>query len=338
MSHSSNNHKPEFNVIAIGDTTQDIFLKMHDASLQCDTDKANCKICFDYADKIAVDQKTDIAAVGNAANHAIGVARLGLKSGIYTVVGDDDQGQKALSIFRANGVDPRFVKLDEQRGTNLSIVINYKSERTILVYHEPRDYVLPDNKDTEWIYLTSASGGGVNQLHDQMVDFLTRHEAVKLAFNPGTHQIHLGRDKLLPLLKRTNLLFLNREEAAEILGVETRNVRELAGKYHEIGVKMMVLTDGPDGSYVSDGKDIWYVGIFEGPVVERTGAGDAFGSGFLSAIIKGKAVPEAMLWGNANSTSVVQYIGAREGLLTEEAVGKMIEENASVVPELYQGE
>lgn len=322
--------KKTFDVIAIGDTTQDIFLKMSDASLQCDKDDHNCKICFDYAEKIAVDQKTDVPAVGNAANHAIGTARLGLKSAIYTVVGDDDQGQKALSVFRANGVDTQFVELDPNRGTNLSIVINYKSERTIFVYHEPRDYQLPQNKDTDWIYLTSASGGGVHILHDQMIDFLSRHPDVKLAFNPGTHQIHLGKENLLPLLKRSDILFLNREESARVLEVESRDVKELAAGFHDIGVKIMVMTDGPEGSYGSNGKQIWYLDIFDGPVIERTGAGDSYGSAFLSAIIKGKDIPGAMLWGNANSTSVVQYIGAREGLLTEETVYKMIEENPTV--------
>lgn len=321
--------QPEFHVIAIGDTTQDIFLKMHEAGLQCDINQEHCKICFDFAEKIAVEQKTDIPAVGNAANHAIGVARLGLKSAIYTVVGDDDQGHKAVAVFRENGVDPRFVVHDKDHGTNLSVVINYKGERTIFVYHEPRAYELPGGKSTAWVYLTSASGGGVRDLHAQTLDFLKRHTDVRLAFNPGTHQMHLGRQELLPLLERSAILFLNREESARVLEVETNDVVELTREFHKIGVKIMVLTDGPKGSYASDGTTIWYAPIFDGPVVERTGAGDAFGSGFLSALIKGKTIPEAMMWGNANSTSVVQYIGAREGLLTEEGLLKMIEENSS---------
>ena len=47
-----------FDIVSIGDTTQDIFLQMSDASVQCDLDGGNCKICFDYADKIAVEKKT----------------------------------------------------------------------------------------------------------------------------------------------------------------------------------------------------------------------------------------------------------------------------------------
>jgi sugar/nucleoside kinase (ribokinase family) len=320
-----------FDIIAIGDTTQDIFLKMHDASLQCDLDGANCKICFDYADKIAVGQKTDVPAVGNAANHAIGTSRLGLSSAIYTVVGDDDQGQKTKHIFEQDSVDTRYLTFDKERGTNLSMVINYKSERTIFVYHEPRQYRLPKLDATEWVYLTSASGDGVHALHKQVLDHLDQHKDIRLAFNPGTHQIHLGRKELLPLLQRTDILFLNREESAEVLEANTDDVKTLTKGFHDIGVKIMVLTDGPDGSYASDRKTILYAGIFDGPVIERTGSGDGYGSGFLSAIIKGKSLTEAMAWGNANGTSVVQYIGAREGLLEEPALHKMIEENSQVV-------
>ncbi|MBI1833712.1 MAG: carbohydrate kinase family protein [Candidatus Andersenbacteria bacterium] len=332
-----NQEEFQHDVVAIGDSTQDIFLGMSDANVLCDIDQKNCKICFDYADKIAVDKKTDVPAVGNAANHAIGVARLGLRSAIYTVVGDDDQGKKTKSVFEENGVVTDYMAFDPKHGTNLSIVINYRSERTIFVYHEPRAYDLPALKPTQWIYLTSASGEGVNELHQQTLDFLRKNPNVKLAFNPGTHQIHLGKEKLLPLLERCDMLFLNREESAEILEAKTLDVRELMNVYHGIGAKTMVMTDGPKGSYVSDGKTIWYAKIFDGPVIERTGAGDSFGSAFLSATIKGKPIPEAMMWGNANSTSVVQFIGAREGLLTEEAVAKMIEENSSITAEVYAG-
>jgi sugar/nucleoside kinase (ribokinase family) len=322
-------------VVAVGDTTQDIFLKMHDASLQCDMDNKNCKICFDFGDKIAVEEKTDIAAVGNAANHAIGVARLGLKSALYSVVGDDDQGHKAKEILEQNKVDSKYLAFDKTHGTNLSMVVRYRTERTIFVYHEPRSYELPALDKPAWIYLTSAAGAGVEKLHADMMSFLNNHPQTKLAFNPGTHQMHLGKAKLLPLLQRTAILFLNREEAGRVLEIETSDIKTLMAGFHDIGVKMMVITDGPAGSYVSDGSQIWFLPIFDGPVVERTGCGDAFGSGFLAAIVKGKSVGDAMLWGNANSTSVVQYIGAREGLLEEPAILHMIAEQAKIKPTLF---
>ncbi|MBI3255675.1 MAG: carbohydrate kinase family protein [Candidatus Andersenbacteria bacterium] len=324
-----------FDVIAIGDTTQDIFLQMSDASLQCDLDGNNCKICFDFADKIAVEKKTDVPAVGNAANHAIGIARMGLKAGLFAVVGEDAQGKRTKEVLEENKVDTEYLAFDKAHGTNLSIVINYRSERTIFVYHEPRDYKLPEFAPAKWVYLTSASGDGVDGLHAQTLAYLQKNPAVGLAFNPGTHQMHLGKEKLKPLLARTNILFLNREECQRVLEVKTSDIKELTQAFHKLGVKTMVITDGPKGAYASDGKQIWFLDIFEGPVVERTGTGDAFGSGFLAAIVKGKDIPTAMLWGNANSTSVVQYIGAREGLLEESAALHMIEEQAGIKPKLY---
>ena len=329
------NENTTFDMIAIGDTTQDIFLGMSDAAVQCDINNENCRICFDYADKIAVETKTDVPAVGNAANHAIGMARLGLRSALYTVIGDDVQGHLASDVLNENGVDPRYVTFDKENGTNFSCVINYQGERTIFVYHEPRDYKLPALESTRWIYLTSASGDGVDALHEQVGKWLEDNPEVKMAFNPGTHQMHLGKDKLLPLLQRTEALFLNREESAEVLGVKTSDVKELCGLYHEIGVKLMVMTDGPDGSYVSDGKTIWFLPIFDGPVVERTGAGDSYGSGFLGATLQGKPINEAMIWGNANATSVVQKIGAREGLLTPDGIDELIAKNTQYVPEEF---
>ncbi|HBE90186.1 MAG: hypothetical protein A3E37_03400 [Candidatus Andersenbacteria bacterium RIFCSPHIGHO2_12_FULL_46_9] len=333
---SKNSNQPSaWDVVAIGDTTQDVFLEMSDAEVKCDKEGENCKILFDFANKIVVDKKTDIPAVGNAANHAIGVARLGLRASIYTVVGDDVQGQLAAEVFRENNVDNSYIVFDKKNATNLSVVINFKGERTIFVYHEPREYRLPQLPRTDWIYLTSASGDGVEELHAQVLEYMNKTPGVKMAFNPGTHQMHLGREKLMKLLKKTELLFLNREEAADVLNVETDDVKELIHGYHQIGVRMMVLTDGPDGSYASDGKMIWYADIFKGPVVERTGSGDSYGSGFLGALMKGKSVPEAMNWGNANSTSVVQYIGAREGLLDEGAVEKMIASNQAIQPQEF---
>lgn len=324
-----------FDVVAMGDTTQDVFLRMSDASVQCDLDGENCKICFDFADKIAVEQKTDIAAVGNAANNAIGIARLGLRSALYTMVGDDVQGHLAHDVLHKNGVDTQYVVFDQQHGTNFSAVINFKGERTILVYHEPRDYRLPDLSLTQWLYLTSASGEGVSALHEQVLDYLNSHAEVRLAFNPGTHQMHLGVEKLRPLLERTGILYLNREESAELLNLPGDDVAELVRGFHGAGVKMMVLTDGPDGAYASDGTTVTYHRVFPGPVLERTGAGDSYGAGFLAGVIRGLSVGEAMMWGNANATSVVQYIGAREGLLDETGVRRIIEKHPEVRPEIF---
>lgn len=324
-----------FDVIAIGDTTQDIFLQMHDANVQCDLKGEHCQICFDFANKIAVEKKTDIPAVGNAANHVVGVARLGLKAAIYAIVGDDDQGRKAKEVFEQNKVDTRYLVFDKQHGTNLSVVINFKGERTIFVYHEPREYQLPDFEPPHWLYLTSAGKEGVETIQQQILRYMANNPAVKLAFNPGTHQMHQGLESLKPIIKETDILFLNREESMNVLGTDMNDPVTLVKSFHKLGVQIMVLTDGPKGAYASDGQAIYFLPVFPGPVVERTGCGDAFASAFVAAIIKGHDFKQAMLWGNANSTAKLLYIGAREGLLTEDGVHKMIEENSTITPQPY---
>lgn len=319
----------------MGDSTQDVFLGMTDASVQCDLDGHNCRICFDYAEKIAVDSKTNVPGVGNAANHAIGISRLGLQAGVYTILGNDAQGEEAKTVFEQAKLDMRYVMTDTAHGTNLSVIINYQGERTIFVYHEPRTYALPALEAAVWMYLTSVSGGGVEELHQQVEAYLAANSNVKLAFNPGTYQLRLGKEKLATLLKRTQLLFLNREESARLLGVPVDDVKVLITGLHALGPAWVVLTDGPAGAYASDGKTTWYSNIFAGPVVERTGAGDAYGSGFLAALLYNKSFPEAMDWGNANSTSVVRYVGAREGLLTVEKLEALIQENKSITAQPY---
>lgn len=284
-------------MIAIGDTTQDIFLGMSELSVQCDLDGKQCKICFDYADKIPVDTKKDVPAVGNAANHAIGMARLGRRAALYTIVGDDVQGHLAHDVLHDEKVDTKYVQFDAKHGTNFSAVINYRGERTIFVYHEPRDYRLPHLGNTKWLYLTSSSGDGVVKLHEQTIAWLQENPDTRLSFNPGTYQMKQGKEGLRPLLARCSVLFLNREEAARVLEKDTNDVVSLMSAFHEIGVETMVLTDGPAGSYASDGKTIWFLKIFDGPVIERTGCGDAFGSGFMGALLYGKNIEEAMLCG-----------------------------------------
>ena len=323
-------------ILAIGDTTEDIFMQLHDATLQCNLEGDTCRLCLDYGDKIPVDSKIVVSGVGNAANHAVGVSRLGCKAAIYTVLGNDDEGKRAREVLEKNGVDTSFIATDHQHGTNLSVVITFKSERTILVYHEPREYELPHNFPVpSWVYLTSVSGGGVEVLHAQVLDFLEKNPSVRLAFNPGTYQMNLGKNGLLPILKKTQLVFVNREEAARVLEIDTKEIAPLVSGFHELGIEHVVVTDGAKGSYVSDKKSIYFLPIYPGKEVERTGAGDAYGSGFLAALVQGKSISEAMQWGNANATSVVASVGAREGLLELSAVLHMIEENKDISPSIH---
>ena len=305
--------KPVYDIISVGDATLDVFVSLIEASVLCNLQKDVCQLCLSYADKIPVE-KVDRVIGGNAANNAVGSSRLGLKAAFYSIVGNDVTGKQIMDTVRREGVSTAYVHVDKKQESNYSVVLNFKAERTILVYHIDRKYKLPKLQATKWIYLTSM-GKNHMSLHNELLAYVKR-TGKKLGFNPGTHQLKQGLEKLKPLLGVTDVLFVNKEEAKRLVG-EIADMKELLMAVRHVGPQIVVITDGQKGSFAYDGREFWKCGITDTPVIERTGAGDSFGTAFLAALQHGKPVPEAMRWGTMNSASVITKIGPQAGLLTE---------------------
>ena len=318
--------KTKFDVISIGDTTLDVFLELEKEVKVIKEKNGKEYLALLNAEKIPVKKLTNILAVGNSANVAVGSSRLGLKTALYTVLGNDEIGKEMANVLHGEGVARDYIVFDKKQKSNFSAVLNYKAERTILVYHERRQYKLPKFASSKWIYYSSLAKGH-DALHHEIPSYVKKHK-VSLGFNPGSHQLNEGLKKLRPILKVTTVLFVNREEAQTLVGKE-QNIKKLMGKLHEEGVKIVVITDGPKGSYASDGKNAYYLNIFPAPLVERTGAGDSFSTGFISALIYKESIVNAMCWGTVNSASVIGKIGAREGLLKKREIESILKKNPS---------
>ncbi len=316
-----------YDLISIGDSTLDTFVQVHDATKLCTAHKKECFLCFSWADKIpitALAQKT----AGNAANVAIGASRLGLKTAICTTVGDDETGWKLKQAFEKDKVTLEYVAVDKEKPSNYSVVLTFQRERTILVYHQPRIYSLPKLGPTKWIYYTSM-GHGYEKLQKELIQYLDSHPKTKLAFNPGTHQMQNSLGGMEEILKHCEIVFLNKEETERIVG-GAKDMAALLQKLKATGPKIAVITNGTQGSYAYDGKEVWFLPAFPEKAMEKTGAGDSFAIGFTAGCHYGLPLPQAMLWGNANSTSVVQVIGPQDGLLTREGVEKMIKKHKEI--------
>ncbi len=320
----------KFDLISVGDTTLDVFLELEE-EVKIIKDKTSG---LDYlglvnAEKIPVKKLTVVPAVGNSANVAVGASRLGLKSAIYTIIGADKTGDEMVEVLKKEKVAPDYIERDKKRGSNFSAVLNYKAERTILVYHEKRTYNLPKLPKAPWMYFSSLAAGH-EKLHTQIPKYVKKNK-VRLGFNPGSFQLREDIKKLSPILKVTEVLFVNRAEAQTLVGQES-NIKKLLLKLHQRGPRVVVITEGPKGSYASNGEHVWYLKIFPAPLRERTGAGDAFSTGFLSALAQGKKVPDAMRWGTISSASVIQYIGAQEGLLSKKEMMATLKKNPKFQP------
>jgi ribokinase len=308
--------------IAIGDTAVDEFIRLKDARVNCDINDENCTISLKWGDKVPYDFSVMVPGVGNAANAAVAAARLGLSCGFVSNVGSDRFGEEILANMKREGVDTAHIAVNHGLPTNHHYVLWYESERTILIRHEAYPYLIPDGfTPPKWIYLSSASEHS-EEFHTELARWLKEHPETKLAFQPGTFQIRMGKEKLASLYAVSAIVACNKEEAERILGVGETDIKELLPNLRALGAQTVVITDGPRGAYAYDGTEMLKVPMYPDarPPVDRTGAGDAMTSTVVAAIALGKPLREALLWGPINSMSVVQEIGAQKGLLTRAAL------------------
>ena len=322
--------------LAIGDIVIDAFIKLKDAHVHQGIDNSeSSELCLRFGDKVPYESVDVINAVGNSPNAAVAAARLGLKSAALTNIGDDLNGKNCLDSLKNDKVFTDFITTENGKLTNYHYVLWYGIERTILIKHTEFNYKFPASTLPEigWIYLSSLADNSL-PYHLEIAEYLKNHPETKLAFQPGTFQIKLGKELLKDIYAHTEIFFCNTEEAEKILNIQTKDMPTLIKGIHELGPKIVSISDGPNGAYASDGTQIWSIPMYPdvGTPIDRTGAGDAFSSTFTVAIALGKTVPEALAWGPINSMSVVEYVGAQRGLLSKER----LEELLTNAPESYK--
>ncbi len=309
----------KYDFVSIGDLTSDAFIALQDARVTCDINHDNCVISMRFGDKIPYKEVKVVPAVGNSANAAVSATRLGLKSALVSNVGADRNGEEAIATLKGEGVGTEFIKAHKGAKTNYHYVLSYEGERTILIKHEEYEYKLPGIGKPKWIYMSSAGEHSLLQFHKQVEKYLDKNKDVKMAFQPGTFQMKMGAKKLAGTYKRAEIVFMNKEESQRVLQTKEQKIKKLLDGLCALGPKIAVITDGREGAYLRNDKEYWYMPMYPDPKkpLERTGAGDAFSSTFVVALAKGMSIEEALMWAPINSMSVVQYVGAREGLLSE---------------------
>jgi len=328
----------QLQVLAVGDIVTDAFIRLLDDQAITYENEQGKWIAMPFGMKIPFDHVEILEAVGNAANAAVSFTKLGLNSGLVANVGGDMHGRDMITSLKKKKVDSRFVHINPDKMSNYHYVLWYKEERTILIKHEEYEYDWPRLKPSEipeWIYFSSISKNAL-EFHDDLVEWLEHTPEVKLAFQPGTFQIDAGAERLAHLYRRTEVLVLNREEAVEVTGGNYDDVHDLITRLHGLGPKIVCVTDGPAGAYASDGQNRFKMPPYPDPAPpkERTGAGDAFASTFVAALMKGNTVEGALQWAPINSMNVVQYVGAQAGLLSEDELTEYLKKS----PEWYRPE
>lgn len=319
-------------LLAIGDIFTDVFIKLSDKYARVDVDTDGRKrLSLPFGTKPPYEQAESAYAVGPSPNAAVSCARLGVDVSLMAWLGDDETGRKSLEYLQKEGINVTPVVVKENTPSSTYYVLRLNADRTILVKNQDFDYAWrPPKEEPEWIYLSLLSDKSW-QLHQDLLAYLKEHPKVKLAFQPGTFHFEWGTGKLVDIYRRSYIVVMNREEAADVTGKSTESLLDLAGALHKLGPEIVVITDGPDGAYAYHNGQLTQIPNYPDPAppLERTGAGDAFASTVVAALALGKPIETALRWAPVNSMSVVQKIGAQAGLLNQQKIEEWLEKAPS---------
>lgn len=309
-----------FDVISFGTATLDVFLRSPE--IQVTGQNGEKDICVRYGAKLEVNE-IFFESGGGGTNTAVTFARQGLKVASVVQIGDDFAGQKVLQDLQKEGVEISLIDIQKNSYTDYSTVLwAGDGGRTILVYRGKTKLEVEgvpwDKINSKWVYISSLEG---NLEIVREVQRCKVSKVQKMAWNPGGRELK-QKGELLKLLPGITVLNLNKEEMMELVGMrdlgEMRDMGKLLEKAQELPCEYVVITDDRRGAYLWDKKNStwWHSGIFEdSPRFETTGAGDSYGSGLVTGLIKGWSLSDCLYLAAANASSVVSMAGAKKGIL-----------------------
>ena len=310
----------EYDVITLGSATQDVFMSSKDFKIVEDESLITKKgLCVPLGSKLKMKSVT-FAMGGCGTNAAVTFANQGLKTAYLGLLGKDCAGDMVKSELKKNNVSTDLMIDSDKDQTAFSVILSVPNNgRSILkklgACHNMTDSDFDYDKiKTKWIYAGSLSGNAYKSL-DSLLDFAVKNN-IKIAASPvGQSQLGEGLERTRSLLDKIDILILNKEEASRLTETDFNKEEEIFNKLDKLTKGIKVMTKGPGGVKVSDGEYHYSAGIPESGLVDRTGAGDAFSSAFLAGYIEKKDIVYAIQLATANATSVLQEMGAINGLL-----------------------
>lgn len=304
----------------IGECVQDLFVTAPARIASMTRQKvAVPHLCYEYGSKIPMTSM-NFDFGGCAANAATSMSRQNISTVFYGAIGNKDFFIKAKKEFVRNGVNTRYLMKGtvQQQGLSL-ILVGPDADRTILMYRERNPFNADHLKDflntVDCVYI-----GDINAATDVSMDLVMRYHAQKrlrIFLNPSNFQLQTKyRMRLKKLLRCCEILAVNDDEARRILGQKKIGDPVVTlQQLRRLGPKIVIVTKGPEGAYVYDGGVIYRAGIWDAPVVDRTGSGDAFFSTFVASILSGMDISRAIVRATINAGHVVSQYGAQSGLL-----------------------
>lgn len=308
----------KFDVITIGAAVRDVYIHSDAFTIEDRDTNTTPEACFVLGGKIEIGAP-HFSSGGGATNAAASFAHLGRKVACIAKIGEDDAGKDIERDLHYHGVYTNLLVRSRTEQTGYSTLLTTANgQRTALVYRGAAATLTAkevpwDKLRSRWLYVSSL--GGDLRLLKRIFAHAADHD-IHVAWNPGSAELKLGNAKLAPLLKHTTILSLNRDEAAYLTHLPPSDLRSIITRLQETTGRYLVITDGKHGTYASDGEHTYLAKPTDVPVVNVTGAGDAFGAAFTVGIITYRDPIMALRLGTLNAEAVIQTVGAKQGILT----------------------
>jgi len=324
-----------FDIITFGSATWDISLTLSGKKVKDNADLIIDKgIYFNLGSKISI-RDMYFGFGGGGVNTATTFKKQGFKVAYCGSVGDDIPGKEIIEYLKKTGIDSSFVK-KASKPTNNSVILHIPGQdRTILVYRGASEMLKRSDIQwgklkSPWFYLAPLSGK-LSILTEDIVDFAKKND-IKVLANLGNSQILTAKAKLRNILNKIDILLLNKEEASLLTGVDYKKEQEIILKTNAMHKGLNVITKGEEGVVVSDGKKVYEAKLKKFNIVDATGAGDSFGSGFVSGLIKSNYdIEYAIRLGLTNSKRCLLERGSTNGLLAAKDNYLVERENIKVI-------
>ncbi|KPJ54809.1 hypothetical protein AMJ47_03085 [Parcubacteria bacterium DG_72] len=276
-------------------------------------------ICFNLGSKVDIEDVYSSSG-GGGTNTAATFVSQGFKTAFVGCVGNDLTGRQIIEDLKVFGINVDFVQTESSRPTNYSVILKTQGvDRTILVYRgaselfDKKRIPFGKIKKAKWFYLAPLPGKTAKITKD-IVDFAEKNN-IKVALNPGNSQLSLAKKEVEDIISKVDILVLNQEEASFLTNIDYHKEKEIFKKIDNICPGIAIMTKGPEGVSVSDGKHLFTAPGVHNNIVDNTGAGDAFGSGFVAGFIKKQDIEYAIQLAMTNSVSCLTKLGAKGGLL-----------------------
>lgn len=323
-----------YDVITVGSSTVDVFAKTKFSELIkiIESNKETDLLAYPTGSKILIEQ-LEFTTGGGATNTAVALARLGHKVACISKTGVKGNAEKILRDLKREKVDTSLIICSKKGRTGYSIILDsLEHDRTILAFKGSNNdlkfsEINKKKLKAKWFYFSTLIEEAYKTL-EKLAEYAEKNN-IKIAFNTSEYLAKKGSRFLKNVMSRTTLFVLNKDEAKLIVG--EGNEKDLLEKLHELGPKIVVITDGKNGAYASDGKNTYFLKPDKIKVVETTGAGDAFACSFMSGLMRKNNIKFALQLASANAESVISYHGAKNKLLTfKEALASIKKRPAKV--------